>query len=105
MSPDPEPTDDLLALTDELLSQTAELKRQWLELAQAAGVDPITPDREAEIDRVRPGRERVAPDPRRMVAVEMMLSGRRRDEVEAYLRNEFGDEAAEMVIADVYRGS
>src|SRR4051794_28203276 len=100
MSGPRETEQDLLQLTDELLEQTAALRRQWVDLARSVGAeipDPEPP--EAQTSREHGRRELSQPaDPRRLVAVEMMLNGRERDEVEAFLRSEFGDEAAEAIV-------
>ena len=100
----PEPQQDLLQLTDELLEQTAALRRQWIDLARSVGAEIEEPEAPSPRPE-REGRRREmsqAADPRRLVAVEMMLGGRQRDEVEAFLRNEFGDEAAQAIVAEVY---
>jgi hypothetical protein len=97
---------DLLQLTDELLEQTAALKRQWQDLARSVGAEIPEAEPAPPSGRDHGRRELSQPaDPRRLVAVEMMLGGRGREEVEAFLRSEFGDEAAEAIVAEVYRGT
>lgn len=91
--------DELLRLADQLLEEAAEMRKQWADLHKALrGEQPEAPSRRQD---TRPQREADA-DPRRLVAVEMMLAGRSREEVERHLRREFGDDAAEEVLSEVY---
>jgi phytoene dehydrogenase-like protein len=104
MTPGGDSTDarkELADLAEELLANAAELKQQWQELARSLE----SPGEARQHRAPRPPRDEAAapPDPRRMAAVEMMLGGRPREEVESYLRAEFGDDAAETILADVYR--
>ena len=89
--------EDLLAIVDELLAEVREIKRQWGDVAISAGAAP-----EDEAPAGRPSPRKGHGDPRRLVAVEMMLAGRSRAEVEAHLRSTFGEEAAASIIAGVY---
>lgn len=101
MGPDREGADsreDLLALVDELLEEVGEIKRQWSDVASSLGAAPEPAGRE---ERSTPRRGDTG-DPRRLVAVEMMIAGHSRAEVEAHLRATYGDEAAQSLIAGVY---
>jgi len=92
----PAPRDELLALTDELLNQASELRRHWSYLHQALrGESSERPERTP--DEVEPNA-----DPRRLIAVDMILAGRSRDEVHAFLESEYGAGSAAEVMADIY---
>ena len=100
-----DPRQELLALADELLAQATEVREQWDQLHRALR-EPGSPEprqqQEPATRRREEQRTTPAPDPRRLVAVEMMLAGRKRAEVEAHLTREFGAEAAQEVLAEVY---
>lgn len=91
--------DELLALADELLAHAAEVRKQWTDLNRALRGESAPPPAARRPDRPQPATD---DDPARMVAVEMMLAGRSRADVESHLRREFGDVAAAEVIARVY---
>ena len=88
------PQDELLALADALLEEAAEMRRQWGELHRVLRGE-TAPERPA-------GARDADTDPRRLLAVELMLGGSSRADIEQRLRREFGDVAAEEVLADVY---
>ena len=92
--------DELLALADELLAEARRVRDQWAELHQLLRGD----ESDAPARREQARREPSQPDtdPRRLVAVEMMLAGRSREDIEAHLRREFGPRAAAEVLAAVY---
>lgn len=95
------PDDDLLRMTDELIAEVQEIRRQWVDIARFLGDEE--PAAAAADERARPERnDEPAGDPRRLIAVDMMLAGRSRAEVEAHLRASFGDRAAASILADVY---
>ena len=111
--PDHEALDELTALADELLEQASEVRRQWAELSETLGIEPPEPAPVAE--RAGPsanGPERAAlpadeaerpeADPVRLVALDMMLSGRSRDEVREYLRATFGEGDREHVLDEIF---
>ena len=104
--PDPDALDELTNLADELLSQASEVRRQWAELSETLGVEPPEPAPVAERRPPPPqtGDEAGGPDadPVRLVALDMMLSGRSRDEVREYLRATFGEDDCEDVLDEVF---
>jgi hypothetical protein len=90
---------ELASLADDLLTQATEIRRQWTELAGALGVDA------GDLPPASPAADEPAvenADPARLVALDMMLSGRSREEVAEYLREAFGPETVEPVIEDVF---
>lgn len=87
---------ELSALADELLEQAAEIRHQWAELGETLGLDPPTPPLVAE---PQPADE---PDPVRLVALDMMLSGRSRDEVRDHLDATFGTGDHDRVLDEVF---
>ena len=89
--------EDLVAIVDELLAEVKEIKRQWGDVATSVGAGPGSRE-----DSRATSRKGETGDPRRLVAVEMMLAGRSREEVEAHMRSSFGDEAAATILAEVY---
>ena len=108
-APDQDALDELTALADELLEQASEVRRQWAELSETLGVEPPEPAPVAE--RAPPTAEAVAgesaaraaeADPVRLVALDMMLSGRSRDEVREYLRATFGEGDREQVLDEIF---
>ena len=107
--PDHDALDELTNLADELLSQASEVRRQWAELSETLGVEPPEPAPVAE-RRTSPAQsvaesaagERPEADPVRLVALDMMLSGRSREEVREYLRATFGDGDREHVLDEIF---
>lgn len=105
---DPDALDELTNLADELLSQASEVRRQWAELSETLGVEPPEPAPVAE-RRQAPAQppeeadpDRPEADPVRLVALDMMLSGRSREEVREYLRATFGDDDREHVLDEIF---
>jgi hypothetical protein len=116
---------ELMALADELLAQATEIRRQWSELAVALGDDeaaaalaaqppvaapapaptaasaPTEPEPEPEVD-TEAGRE-PSEDLRRLVALDMLLYGSTREEVTEHLRQTFGDEGIDELVASVFQ--
>jgi hypothetical protein len=103
---------ELTTLANDLLEQATAVRRQWSELGEALGVElPDGPD-PAAIAAVtgapvsREGEERVAQpeeeDPVRLVALDMLLSGRSREDIERYLRQTFGDDYRPEVLDEVF---
>jgi hypothetical protein len=90
---------DLMALADELLIEAAEIRRQWAQLASALDVDA-----EARAPSVvhRAPSTAAEDDPRRLVALDMLLSGRTRDEVTEHLIRTFGAEGVKPVVDTVF---
>ena len=90
--------DELTALADDLLEQATEIRRQWAELGQTLGLEapePVIPAerRDDAADDV---------DAARLVALDMMLSGRSRDEVREYLTATFGEGDREQLLDDIF---
>ena len=112
--PDHETLDELTALADELLEQASEVRRQWAELSETLGIE--APEPAPVVERTSPtgngpgpaapdvthDEERPEADPVRLVALDMMLSGRSRDEVREYLRATFGEGDREHVLDEIF---
>src|SRR4051794_19648021 len=106
---DREVLDQLTMLADELMQQAGEIRRQWVELADVLDVDVPEPEPEDQPAVLAPVPD-VAPeadhpedqDPIRLVALDMMLSGRDRDEVRAYLDATFGQGDREAVLDEIF---
>lgn len=95
----------LLELVDALLEQAEEISDQWAELARALGEEEPAAESPGSVGRDEvAGEESRDADPRRMIAVEMLLSGSSREEVEEYLQNEFGLSGNDDVLDDVFSG-
>ena len=107
--PDEEALDELTNLADELLAQASEVRRQWAELSEALGVEAPEPAPAAEranaVAASSPeeteAREAEA-DPVRLVALDMMLSGRSREDVREYLSATFGEDDREQVLDEIF---
>jgi hypothetical protein len=110
--PDDETLDELTALADDLLEQASEVRRQWEELSETLGIEPPEPAPPAEPSPAHTnGEQPVAPisgdeqneaDPVRLVALDMMLSGRSREEVREYLRETFGEGDREHILDEIF---
>ena len=105
---DREVLDQLTMLADELMQQAGEIRRQWVELADVLGAElpepeerpaVVTPVPDQMPDNDAPGEDQ---DPIRLVALDMMLSGRSRDEVRAYLDATFGEGDREAVLDEIF---
>ena len=104
---DREVLDQLTMLADELMQQAGEIRRQWVELADVLGAELPEPEERpavlvpvADADPVNEHPE--DQDPIRLVALDMMLSGRSRDEVRAYLDATFGEGDREAVLDEIF---
>ncbi|HEX8121481.1 MAG TPA: hypothetical protein VF549_09475 [Solirubrobacteraceae bacterium] len=102
-APDERPLDELAALADELLHQASDVRRQWTELGAALGLEPAPQPQQQNAD----GTEQdpaawPEPDPVRLVALDMMLDGRSREEVGEYLRTTFGTDVPEDVLDEIF---
>ena len=90
---------ELADLASDLLEQATEMRRQWAELAEAIGRESSlsldVPAPEA------PGAESSA-DQARLVALDMMLSGRTRAETEEHLRRTFAGEDFSGLLDEVF---
>ncbi len=104
-SPDRDTLDELADLADELLRQAADVRRQWTELGETLGVEPAPAPRPATApaqDEQADGQRWPNADPARLVALDMMLSGRSREEVDEYLRATFGDEVDPAILDEIF---
>jgi hypothetical protein len=110
---DREVLDQLTMLADELLQQAGEIRRQWTELAEVLGAEVPEVPPEAPLEPAAgPGAAAAHAqtavdtgedtDPIRLVALDMMLSGRTRDEVRSYLEQTFGDADREAVLDEIF---
>ena len=102
---DREVLDQLVMLADELLEQATEIRRQWSDLAEALGAELPPPEPVASPPvgaRMPPAPAEDEADPVRLVALDMMLSGRSRDEVRTYLDATFGDGNREAVLDEIF---
>jgi hypothetical protein len=94
--PEPPTLGELSDLADELLEQATEIRRQWAELAEVLGAEVAA--RREEHEEAEPGIGDEATTPAetvRLVAIDMLLTGRTRDEIAAYLRDAFDQSEAE----------
>ena len=89
--------DELSALADDLLEQATEIRRQWAELGETLGLE--SPEPAPVPERREEGGDA---DAVRLVALDMMLSGRSRDEVREYLQATFGEGDREQGLDDVF---
>ena len=85
--------DELLLLADDLLEQASAIRRQWAELHELVG-EPDAAEQQDEPVR--------AADPVQLVALDMMLSGRSREEVYDYVHATFGPGVDEAAIDAVF---
>jgi hypothetical protein len=104
---------DLTTLADDLLEQASEIRRQWAELGEALGVDlpaggPAEVPAPSDVAAVDPAAgaptepPRAEEDPVRLVALDMMLSGRSREDIDSYLRQTFGDAYHVEILDEVF---
>ncbi|HEX8082732.1 MAG TPA: hypothetical protein VF529_00480 [Solirubrobacteraceae bacterium] len=102
-TPEDSPLDELAALADELLSQATDVRRQWAELGEALGLEPAP---QPQANRPEPPAEPPGgwpeADPVRLVALDMMLAGRSREEVREYLRATFGKDVGADVLDEIF---
>lgn len=98
MPPANEDLAEFVRLADELLVQAAELREDWERLA--ALLDPAAP---AETNKaLAPPEPQEKADPRMLIALDMALSGRTREETDSYLRTTFGPAGTSEIVAKVY---
>jgi CheY-like chemotaxis protein len=107
-APDRDTLDELADLADELLRQAADVRRQWAELGETLGLEPapaprpVAAEAEAADDGERAAAQFANADPARLVALDMMLSGRSREEVDEYLRTTFGDDVDPTILDEIF---
>jgi hypothetical protein len=90
---------ELADLANDLLEQATEMRRQWAELAEAIGREgSLTLDPGAEA----PPSGDPATDQARLVALDMMLSGRTREETDAHLRRTFSGQDFSALLDEVF---
>jgi hypothetical protein len=84
----------LVRLVDELVEHAADLRRRWEQLGQTVlGPQLAEPAADQRADDV---------DPRLLIALEMALSGRPREEAQAYLQETFGPDGITEILAEAY---
>jgi hypothetical protein len=94
---------ELTTLADDLLEQAADIRRQWSELGEALGVElPEAPAAASAATGTNDAAPRQEEDPVRLVALDMMLSGRSREDIEHYLQQTFGDGYRPQVLDEVF---
>ena len=104
-APEDRQLDELAALADELLHQATDVRRQWAELGEALGLEPAP---QPQAQGGAGGAEGVAQpawpeaDPVRLVALDMMLAGRSREDVREYLRATFGKDVGSDVLDEIF---
>lgn len=91
---------DLAKRVEDLLEQASGLRRRWENIGELLLEAGPAPDQPAAT--VAPT---VDADPRLLIALDMALSGRSREEAEKYLRTTFGEEGVEEVLALAYERS
>ena len=100
--------DELVLLADELLEQATEIRQQWTELADVLGARPAEAEPAAAADAApaeegpNGGGGGEDAEAVRLVALDMMLSGRSRDEVGEYLAATFAEADVEAILDDVF---
>ena len=101
--PEDRQLDELAALADELLHQATDVRRQWAELGEALGLEPA-PQPQAQEAPAEGAEQPTWPeaDPVRLVALDMMLAGRSREEVREYLRATFGKDVGSDVLDEIF---
>ncbi|HEV3002601.1 MAG TPA: hypothetical protein VGW75_17820 [Solirubrobacteraceae bacterium] len=105
--PERDPLDELAELADELLRQATDVRRQWTELGETLGLEPAGPSPPRAARPAQRGADGEAgswpeADPVRLVALDMMLSGRSREEVGEYLRATFGEDVNPAVLDEIF---
>jgi hypothetical protein len=92
---------ELADLANELLEQATDMRRQWAELAEAIGRD-TTLGFDADAP---PAQQDTASEQARLVALDMMLSGRSRDETAEHLGRTYPDEDFTRLLDEVFEES
>ena len=91
---------ELTELADELLLQATEIRRQWTQLAGALGMEDPSGTLDAAIEGSRSWD--AGDDSARLVALDMLLSGRSREEIADHLRRTFDDLDVDAVVESVF---
>ena len=90
---------ELADLANDLLQQATEMRRQWAELAEAIGREG---DLSLDSGAVAPSTGDPSTDQARLVALDMMLSGRTRDETAEHLRRTFAGQDFSGLLDEVF---
>jgi hypothetical protein len=93
--PDEERRAELLRAVDDLLDRATELRGQWERIQEIVDARPRAA---AEPE----GSEAEETDPRLLIALDMALSGRTREEAEHYLNESFGSDGVEGILNTVF---
>ncbi|MCW2968834.1 MAG: hypothetical protein JWM71_2606 [Solirubrobacteraceae bacterium] len=88
---------DLVARVDELLDQATGLRRRWEQLGEL-----LLDERPGGDDEPAATSTADDADPRLLIALDMALSGRTRAEADEYLRNTFGPDGVDEILAAAY---
>ena len=89
------PRDELMELADELLKHVAELKERYADLDRLL-TGAVGDEQEAH--PIKGGH-----DPLRLIALELALDGRSREEVESYVRDAYGVTPDAEMLDSVFR--
>lgn len=92
----------LSALADELLDHVAELRRHYVALAELLQGADEGAEHEGEGDEPEAAELAPAADPIQLLAVEMALAGKTREEVDEYVRENYGFTADPAVLDRVF---
>jgi hypothetical protein len=92
---------DLVKRVEDLLEQASGLRRRWESIGELLLDAGPAPERPAPVEV--PTTDEA--DPRLLIALDMALSGRSREEADQYLRTTFGEDGVEEVLALAYERS
>ena len=104
-APEDRQLDELASLADELLHQATDVRRQWAELGEALGLEPAPqPQAQGAAGPPQASEQPAWPeaDPVRLVALDMTLAGRSREDVREYLRATFGKDVGADVLDEIF---
>ena len=96
---------ELTSLANDLLQEATAIRRQWSELGDALGLE-LTQEVAAGAERATAPDEPLPAqdeDPVRLVALDMLLSGRSREDIERYLSQTFDEDYRPEVLDEVFQ--
>lgn len=94
-SSDQERRAELLRAVDDLLAQATELRGQWERIQEILDDRPAADAETADVPQEES-------DPRLLIALDMALSGRSREETERYLVDSFGADGTQQILDEVF---